>query len=78
MSKLFLNEDDLGEAAQVIFDNATDERADPLVILLDAEQDPDEMFFAELERLLKERKSRRKGIEPNKPTRKGSKRAVFH
>lgn len=77
MSKLFLTEDDLGEAAQFVLDPA-DERADPLVILLDAEENADEVFFAELERLLKERKSRRRGVEPNKPTRKGSKRATFH
>lgn len=77
MSKLFLTEDDLGEAAQFVLDPA-DERADPLAILLDAEENADEVFFAELERLLKERKSRRRGVEPNKPTRKGSKRATFH
>jgi hypothetical protein len=72
-----MSEDDLGEAAQFVLDPA-DESADPLAILLSLEEQADDIFFAELERILAERKSRRHGVEPNKPTRKASKRAVFH
>jgi len=67
MTKIFMTEDDLGEAAQFVLDPA-DESADPLAILLAAEEQADELFFAELERIIAERKSRRKA----------SKRAVFH
>jgi hypothetical protein len=77
MTKIFMTEDDLGEAAPFVLDPA-DESADPLAILLAAEEQVDDIFFAELERIVAERKSRRRGVEPNKPTRKASKRAVFH
>ncbi|WP_018609519.1 hypothetical protein [Uliginosibacterium gangwonense] len=58
MSKIFISEDDLGEAAQFVLDQA-DETADPLHILLAREDDPDEAFFAALEELLRERRVHR-------------------
>ena len=68
MSKIYLSEDDLGEAAQFILESYS-EGGDPLALLIEAEEQRDEVFFSELERLLKERKARRK---PK------AKRATFH
>lgn len=67
-TKRYLTEDDLGEAAQFILESYS-EGGDPLALLIEAEEQADEVFFAELERLLKERKGRRK---PK------AKRATFH
>lgn len=77
MAKIFMTEDELGEAAQFVLDPA-DETLDPLHILLAREEDADEAFFTALAELLQERAARRRGVEPNKPTRKATKRAVFH
>ncbi len=77
MAKIFMTEDELGEAAQFVLDPA-DETLDPLHILLAREEDADEAFFTALAELLKERTARRRGIEPNKPARKNTKRVTFH
>lgn len=77
MSKIFMSEDDLGEAAQFLLDPA-DEALDPLNILLSREEDAEEAFFSALAELLQERNARRRGITPNKPTRKNTKRVTFH
>ena len=78
MARIYLTEEDLGEHAEFILESVTD-GSDPLSILLAAEEDPDEVFFAELERLITERKARQRALgTPNKPTRKGAKRATFH
>lgn len=77
MAKIFMTEDELGEAAQFVLDPA-DETLDPLNILLAREEDADEAFFTALAELLKERTARRRGIAPNKPTRKATKRVTFH
>ena len=68
MSKIYLTEDDLGEVAQFILESYS-EGGDPLALLIEAEEQADEVFFTELERLLKACKSRR---------RPKAKRATFH
>lgn len=52
MAKILINEDDLGEAAQFVLDPA-DETLDPLYILLEREDNREELFFTDLERLLR-------------------------
>ena len=69
MAHIFLDEDELGEHAEFILESVTD-GSDPLAILLAAEEDPDEVFFAELARLLAEHK--------RKAPRKAAKRATLH
>lgn len=77
MAKIFMTEDDLGEAAQYLLDPA-DDTLDPLNILLSREEDAEDAFFSALADLLKERTARRRGVTPNKPTRKATKRVTFH
>lgn len=78
MSKIFMTEDDLGEAARHLLDPA-DESLDPLNILLSREEDADEAFFTALAELLQERKARKRALgTPNKPARKNTKRITFH